>query len=141
MLVTPNIGLPTLLSRMLRADVIGFSDFVLMLWANDIEPDQSTVFSLLTPATFNGYNPIVMDRTLWTVPTIVDDQATTTWGTVPFEWTCSGAPQTVYGYAAFDPSSFALLIVERFDEPRDVDVGLVLGVLPRFQLGTFVPCL
>lgn len=139
-LVLPNQGLPSLLTWTLKIAISGVPDLVFTLFVNDLEPDQDTVFDDLERASFGGFQEQVLTRSGWTTPVIADDYAVSTWGTVPTEWTVTSNPQTVYGWAAYDPDTERLLIVERFDVERSPGVGDTLGVLPQFKFGTWVPC-
>lgn len=140
MLVLPNEGLPILMGRIWQVAESGYQHPVMILWVNDIEPDGATVYADLELASFTGYNPIVVTPADWTAPAVVGDVGRMTWGATPFEYTCTGGGQTVRGYAIFDPYTFKLLLVERFEESRDLVPGSVLGLLPQFTLGTYVPC-
>jgi hypothetical protein len=139
-LILPNIGLAQLLDNMIRATISGVPDLVLTLWVNDYTPEQDSVLADLTRATFGGFQEQVLTRGEWTAPAIIADIAVSTWGVTPFLWTVSSNPQTVYGWAAYDPNTLALRIVERFDVPRTPALFGKIGVLPRFTLTTFVPC-
>lgn len=134
-IVAPNQGLPDLLAWLLVSTSTP-PDLVLTLWVNDLTPDQETVFVDLDRATFGGFTERLMNRSAWTAPAVAADHAVSTWGTVPFEWTVAADPQTVYGWAAYEPFSEHLIFVERFDTPRALAVGGVFGVLPRVTLTT-----
>jgi len=138
--VIPNEGLPYLLDWMLRHTGSDPPNLVFTLWTNDIVPEQDTVFADLDRATFVGFTERVMLRSGWTDPVMVGDNAVSTWGVAPFEWVVAANPEVIYGWAAYHPGSLKLVIVERFDVAREPGVGDTIGVLPRFALGTYVPC-
>lgn len=134
-LVMPNEGLCDLLDYMLRRAISGVLDLQLVLWLNDIEPDQLTVLGdLLTPVALPGYSPVTLTRSAWTPAAIIDDRAVSTWGTTPILWTIGAYPQTVYGYAIVDVVLGVIRFVQRFDVPVDLSLGIILGVLPRVTL-------
>lgn len=139
-LVLPNDGLPSLLQWMLREAIAGVPDLVFTLWVNDLEPDQDTVLADLTIASFGGFQEQTLTRAGWTSPVIDAGQAVSTWGTVPTEWTVTQGPEEIFGWAAYNPDTLQLVIVERFDVSRTPGVGEKIAVLPRVTLGTFVPC-
>lgn len=139
-LVLPNEGLPYLLDWMLRHTGGDPPDLVFTLWTNNYVPDQSTILANLTRATFAGFFEVVMLRSGWTAPVVVADVARSTWGTVPTEWTLATGTVTIYGWAAYNPGPLKAVIVERLDTPRVLNVGDKIGVLPFFDLTTYVPC-
>ena len=135
-LVLPNQGLPDLLTWLLKSTSPAPPDLVFTLFFNDLTPTQATVLADLDRVGFGGFQEQVLNRSGWTVPVIVSDQAVSTWGVAPTEWTVASDPLTVYGWAAYIASSLRLVIVERFDVPRPLAVGDILGLLPRFTLTT-----
>ena len=135
-LVLPNEGLPTLLDQMIRDLASGFVDWEMMLFVNNITPDQDTVYADLTEATFGNYSRITIDHTLWEAPTVVADHAVSTYTTTPQIWTVTSGSETVYGYALVTVSSPIIIVVERFASPVAVSAGGVLAVLPRITLTT-----
>lgn len=135
-LVLPNEGLTDWLTWLIKDTAGSLPDLVFTLWVNDIEPDQDTTFADLDRASFTGFMEIIMARSDWTSPAIVDDAAASQWGTLPTAWTVAADPETVYGWAAYNPGPLRLMIVERFDVPRELEVGQTIKVLPRFTLTT-----
>jgi len=121
-------------------------DLTLMLFENDLVPDDVTVFADLTPATFDGYAAIVLNDTgdcsgfvqgpaigsdlEWRI--FIDQQ----------QFTMSGVttPGSVYGAALVDATAETILGIVRFpdaplvmDETGDViKVSGPLIVLPFF---------
>lgn len=139
-LVLPTQGLPDMLAWMLRTTTPVAPDLVMTLWTNDITPDPATVFADLVRASFTGFFEVTMTRGVWTAPVAGTDYAVSSWGTVPTEWTAGVAVPAIYGWAAYNPGPLRLCIVERFDTPRALNAGDKIGVLPFFNLGTYVPC-
>ena len=135
-IVLPNEGLPSLLAWMLRDDTSALPSNTLVLFANDLTPDQDTVYADLTLATFTGYSPVTIDRASWTSPVIDADHAVSTWNTTPIVWLVSGGSETIYGYAVVTPTSPIILWCERFATPIPVTAGGALALLPRFTLTT-----
>jgi len=136
--VLPNEGLPALLDYMIRATISGVVDWELMLWTNDITPDQGTVYADLTEATFTGYSRPTITRGTWTAPAVSADHAVSTYDSVPISWSCSAGSETVYGYALVTVTSPVIRFVERFAVPAVMSPGAVLAVLPRLTLTTEV---
>ena len=139
MIVLPNEGLADQLAYIIKSTISGVADWELMLWINDIEPDQDTVYADLTEATFDGYGRVTLVRSDWTSPTIIADQAVSTYTTTPQVWIVGSGPQTVYGYAVVTPSSPVIRIIERFEPPPTVDVGGIVAVLPKYRFTTMPP--
>jgi hypothetical protein len=139
-LVLPKEGLPDQLGYIVSAPIVGLLNWNLILWSNDIVPDDDTVYADLVVATFTGFSPVEVTRAGWTTPVIDGSSAVSTWGTTPTTWTCTGGAQTVYGYALVTMISPVIRVIQRFPSPVAVAIGGRIGVLPRYRLQTFVPC-
>lgn len=139
-LVLPNQGLPSLLRWMLKSAIVGVPDLVFTLWTNDITPDQETVYDDLVIATFGGFQEGNLTRAGWSNPVVVDGEAVSVWGVDPISYTVTQGPQTVYGWAGYNPDTLDLVLIERFDVERTPGVGQTLQIVPQFKLGTWVPC-
>lgn len=135
-IVAPNEGLPALLDYILRDDVDGVADWELILFVNDITPDQDTEYADLTEATFTGYSSVTVTRGDWTAAVIDSDVAVSTWGAAATTWTNTGSEQTVYGYAMVTATSPVIRLIERFASPVVLATNGILGLLPRVTLGT-----
>lgn len=135
-IVAPNEGLPALLDYILKDNVDGVADWELILFVNDITPDQDTEYADLTEATFTGYSSVTVTRGDWTAAEIADDVAVSTWGTSATTWTNTGSEQTVYGYAMVTATSPVIRLIERFASPVVLATNGILGLLPRVTLGT-----
>ena len=136
--VLPNEGLPDLLDYMIRATISGVLDWELMLFVNDIVPDQDTVYADLVEASLTGYSRVTLSRGTWTSPVIVSNRAVSTYGTTPISWSITGGSETVYGHALVTPSSPVIRFVERWTTPVAVSPPGVLAVLPRITQTTEV---
>lgn len=134
--VLPNEGLPTLLSYWIRRMSNAASNWKLILFKNNLTPDQDTVYADIVLADFVGYSPVDMDPTLWTSPVIDMDAAVSTWGTTPTLWTDTSGSQTIYGYALVTPSSPVIMVIEAFGTPIPIAPSGIIGVLPRLTFTT-----
>jgi len=134
--VYPNEGLPTLLSLLLKDVAFPVLDWQMFLFTNNEVPDQDSVLADFDIATFTGYGDVSIDRPTWTAPAIVANKAVSTWGTSPTLWTCTAAPEEIFGYGIFDPDTDFLLLVELFAVSVDLAVTPIIGVLPRITLTT-----
>lgn len=135
-LVLPNQGLPYLLSWMLRIPGGDELPWRLHLFTDDVEPVPESVFGDFTKAIFGGYSPAELARENWEAPALVDDAAVSTYTDTPITWTCLTGPETVYGYLVTDIFDAVLLIAEKLAAPVELEVGGVIGVLPRFEFRT-----
>lgn len=140
-LVAPNEGLPDQLAYIVKAPISGVLPWVLLLWLNaDLYPTDDTVYADLTEASFTGYSRVTVDRSLWTDPVLQADAAVTTWGTSPTQWTATGTPQTLYGWAMVTQISPVIRYIQRFPIPIIAADGVPVGVLPRVTLSTVGSC-
>jgi len=135
-IVLPNEGLPTLLEFWTGKTVNTFSNWNLVLFKNNYTPIQTTVYADLILATFGGYSPVVVDKSMWTTPTMVGNKATTTYTLNPTLWTVTSGSETIYGAALVTPSSPRIMCVERWVTPVPVAIGGLLGYLPRLTFTT-----
>lgn len=134
--VFPNEGLTDLLSYWIGKQSNAFASWQLMLWKNDITPDQDTVYADLTEAAFVGYSRVTINPATWVSPIIDDDKAVTTYGTDPVTWNVTSGTETIYGYALITPTSPVIRSIERFADPVLVGAGGIIGVLPRITFTT-----
>lgn len=129
--VYPKEGLPILVAQLWKASGAPVTPWEFFLYANDLTPDEDTVAADVTPATFTGYGTVQVDRSLWTTPTVVGSKGVTQYGAAPIVWTCTGSPETIYGYGILEPDANKLLLIERFAAPIDLSVIPMIGVLPK----------
>lgn len=136
-LVAPNEGLADQLDYLLRAPISGVPPWYLILWTNDdLVPEQATVFADLDEADFSGYSRITLSRSTWTASVIEDNAAVSTYGTDPQQWTSSGQPQELYGWAIITPVGSVIRYIETFPSPVTAAPGKPVAVLPRVTLTT-----
>ncbi len=140
-LVAPNEGLDDQLDYILKADIPGVLPWTLMLWLNaTLFPTQTTVYADLNEASFMGYSRVTVDRGTWTDAVIEYTQAVSTYGTSPTQWTASGSPQTIYGWAMVTQLTPVIRYIQRFPAPLVAADGVPVGVLPRVTLSTAGGC-
>lgn len=133
----PNEGIGAALQELLGATVPSILPWQMMFWKNNIVPDADTVLADLVESDWGGYVRLTLSRAGWTVPTVVNGCAHSTWGVDPVEWSVTGGPeQAVFGCAYVDLGAGVLRYVQRFDDEDIVSViipGLV-KCLPEFTL-------
>lgn len=137
-LVMPNEGLPGILANYIKDVPSGWVDWTMILFVNDIVPDQDTVYADLTQPGYGWYSGITIDHTLWTDPIIEDNRAVSTYTTTPQTYTMDAGSGYVYGYALVTSSSPVIKWVERFATPEPISAGRILNVLPRVTQTTEV---
>lgn len=136
-IVLPNQGLPALLGFMLKVNVTGEANWILILFKSNTTPDQDTEAADLTECDFGGYSAETLTRSTWTTATVIADHAVSTYDTTPIIWTCSSGTNNVYGYAILNSTGTVLYFIERFaSAPIVVTTGGVLVLLPRLTLTT-----
>lgn len=130
-LVVTDIGAVELLARALRGEAGDFHPWSLALFANDYTPHKASVWTDFIQPTWAGYFRQDIDPAAWTDPVTVSGRASSTNGTVPFEWTNGGPQTTVYGYWILNLDTFSVVWAERANTPRVIDSGGKLRVLLR----------
>ena len=136
-LILPDEGIADQLTYILSVYIPGVLPWQLRLFVNDLVPDANTVTESMVEATFSGYSRYDLERAQWTVPTVADGCASSTWGTEPITWYVTGpTSETVYGYGLVDSTSGVLRAIQRFE---DADIApLVVGgrflLLPEYTL-------
>lgn len=135
--VLPDEGIGDQLEYILKRTISGVLPWQLILFKNDVTPDAATVLADLEEATFTGYGRVDLIRDTWTVPTVDDGCAVSTWGDYPVEWWVTGGlPETLYGYAMIDSTLEVIRFVQRFDEEDIVplEIGSRVLLLPTYTL-------
>lgn len=135
--ILPDEGIAAQMQYILSADIVGVLPWELMIWTNDYEPDNSTTLADLVEASWYGYSRASLDRSLWTVPTVLDGCARSTWGTDPLVWTVgSSTPVVNHGVAYVDRMAGVLRWVQRFDDAdlRPTELGMQVKILPVYTL-------
>lgn len=106
----------------------------LLLWVNDITPNELTTLAHLEEPTWGGYSRVTLDPATWTAPFLEAHEARSDYGTDPVEFPNVGGPtETPRGFAIFDPGNGVLVYAERFDagDIAPVPMGGSKFVLPR----------
>jgi hypothetical protein len=131
MIVIPDEGKIELLGKTLRAALAVDESYSLRLFRNDITPAAGSTLASFTEASFLGYFRYDLTRAGWTVPAIVDGRAVTEWTAAEVKWTAADGPQTLYGYYVIAPATAKVAWAERFTDPRVMEVGSTLQIIPR----------
>jgi hypothetical protein len=127
-----NEGLARGLKWLLSNPDTALVPWELLLFVNDLEPDEGTVLANLTEPTWGAYARVTIDPAEWTAPFLMDNEVTSDWGTEPVEFFNVGGPtETPFGFAFFDPGNGALVYAERFD---DGDITAVADGESKFIL-------
>lgn len=137
-LIIPNEGKPDLLAYQLRASISGINAWSFRLFKNDIVLTESVVLADLEQADFFGYSRVILTRSDWSVPTIVDNRAVSTWGSSPLRFEGPTSPQVIYGCYFTDDDLNLIRGAYRFEEPFTVDNEHPLLIVPRFTYATEV---
>ena len=133
----PDEGLAAWLKRVVDPAGASPASWRLILWVNDLDPDNATVLASLTQASFGGYNFLTLMPGAWTAPAVVSGCATTTYTTDAYTWYVTNAMgQTVYGWALTDPGAGELRFIQRFDDAdiAPLETGGRLLLLPTLTM-------
>jgi len=133
----PNEGLGVTLQELLGAVAPSVLPWELLFWVNNIVPDADTVLADLTEATWSGYMRLTLSRDLWTVPTVADGCAHSTFTEDATVWYVTGGPtETNYGYAYVDTGAGVIRFIQRFDDAdlEPVVIGGRVTLLPEYTL-------
>lgn len=77
-----------------------------------------------TEATFTGYAPITRAvGTMGAAALVGDDAVVALDGGTPFQWDCTGAPDTIYGWALVNPSNGFVYACEKYSAFQILSVG------------------
>jgi hypothetical protein len=135
-LVVPNVGEIELLNKMLKAALTVNEDYTMKLYKNNATPDQNSVATDFTEATFTGYAAKTLLRSNWVSSTTVSNKAQSQYPQQ--SWTCGATGDTIYGYYMVGATSTILLWAERFTNPRVLTNGDILNITPVFTLNSEV---
>lgn len=133
----PDEGIGGQLQYILSSSISGVLPWQLRLFVNDIVPDNTTKLADLVEATWLGYNRASLDRSKWTLPSVADGCARSTWGTDPIEWTCHSTDHpTNYGVAYVDFTTGVIRWIQRFDDAdlRPLEPNQRFQLLPVYTL-------
>jgi hypothetical protein len=137
--ILPDEGIGALASYILAAPIMGVLPWDFILWVNDYVPGPDTVLDDLQEASWSGYAPRQLDRSMWSVPEVEAGCATSRWGTEPQVYNPVGeTEESNYGCAYVDRSNGVLRFVQRFDDADifPVPVDGEYTVWPTFTLTT-----
>lgn len=133
--LVPDEGLARGLEWTLNNGDTQLDAWQLMLFVNDLTPDEDTVLADLVEPSWPGYARYAMVPASWSAPVIAGHVAESVWGQDPVTFTnATGATETVYGCGYFDPLFSVLRFVQRFDvgDIRPIAAGESVQVIPRF---------
>lgn len=136
-MVCPNEGKLRFLAWCFGIGGAAPGDVVVELYKNNYTPVDASTAADFTPATFGGSGPITITPADWGAAAIAANVAQTDADTPP-QWTCtSGGPETVYGWFMIDDASGDVLLAQRFDDPRVMELGAIEILAPfRVKLKT-----
>ena len=135
-MVCPDAGKTLFLAILFGIGSRNAGNCTLHAYANDYTPDDDSITSSFTEASFGGYSSISITPSNWGSPLIVSHVAESDW-TGPPTWSCtSGSPQDIYGWYLTDDLTGTTMLAQRFDAPRNMIPGWSESIDPfRFQLG------
>lgn len=133
-IVLPSVGLPFLITWMLKSTISGVLDMEVMLFSNALDPECDVTLGDLDECTFDGYARVTLNRGNWQTPTVADCCGQTLYGTDPISWTNLGAPEQVAGYGFVYPSGSVLIAVQALSAPFILPTFGVLPFRPQFTL-------
>jgi hypothetical protein len=123
-----NAGERRLLTRMLGAG--SNPDLRLRLFVNNLTITSSVVASDFTAPAFSGYAAKTLASADWSTPVTTDNKGDVEH--VEKEWTYTGATEeTCYGYFIDDPTDDTVILVHKFDTPRQIVGDGAIAVTPR----------
>jgi len=133
--IVPNQGLTRALYRILVNEDTLMTPWQMLLFVNDVTPDEDTVLADLVEPGWLGYSRRTLLAGGWTTPVVAGVYAKSTYGVDPIVFTNTTLPAvTNYGWAIYDPLLSELRLVQRFDpgDIREITVGGAVKVLPGF---------
>lgn len=131
----PDEGLARGLSWTLDNADTQLSAWELLLFVNDFTPDEGVTLADLVEPSWPEYARAALVPAQWSAPVVADHVAESVWGSAPVEFTNgTGATETVYGCAYYDPLLNVLRYAQRFDDGdiRPIAAGDGVSVIPRF---------
>lgn len=131
MIVIPDEGAMELLGKTLRSALAVDESYSLRLYRNDYTPAAGSTLASFTEASFLGYFRWDLTRAGWIVPVMEAGRSVTVWTAAEVKWTAADGPQTIYGYYVVAPATAKVAWAERFTDPRVMNAGSVLSILPR----------
>lgn len=138
LLVIPDVGKTYWSTLVYDTPSEPLRDFQVLLWVNDIHPDDSTVLGDLQEATWLGYLRFALPRSTFGAAAIIDHVANSTAVPAPTFSNNSLDSQPVYGWALVAMDSGALLFVQRFNPSVSLAANTALSLDPfTLKLGTY----
>ena len=123
-----NAGERRLLTRMLGAG--SNPDLRLRLFVNNVTVTSALVEADFTEPAFSGYAGKSLDGADWSEPVTTSGKGDIEH--VEKEWTYTGATEeTCYGYFIDDPTDDTVVLVHKFDTPRQIVGDGSIAVTPR----------
>ena len=135
--VIPSVYLSDALVALLGVADVTAPPWELLLWTADIEPDAATVLADLGEVSWGGYSRRTVQRTDWAAPVVDGACAASTPANAPFGFPFgSGDPETVRGWALWEPVSSRLVLIVRLPEADELTVGpgQTYNLTPSFTL-------
>jgi len=130
----PNEGKPILLNAMLNAGLAARTNVILRLGRTSVTISDATVLADFTEANFTGYTAVSLSPSNWQTATVTSNQANSTYGTVPVEWTCGATGNTIYNAYVEDPDSGKCLWAQALSSARVLTNGDKIQVTEIFGL-------
>jgi hypothetical protein len=118
MIVVPDAGSLKLLAATLGSSETVDVTFVLKLFSNNFTPNNTTLTSDFTEASFTGYAPVLFARSDWQRPALVSGKAGMLLFTAPSKFNNTGPSATVYGWYVVGLTTGVTLFCERFATPE-----------------------
>jgi len=128
-LIVPDVGEVIIADSMLAG--IGIAGWYVLLFENNITPDQDTVFGDFVEATYIGYAAQPQN---FGAAAIVAHKGTIV-GTAPLSFvvTTTGSPDTIYGYLVADANTGEVVYAERFASPQVMEnAGDTINITLKF---------
>lgn len=137
MIVVVKTARVQLLDKLFKSGVLVTDDYTLKLFKNDAVPDIDFGAGDLTECAFTGYaahNFTVNDNG---GAALNGTQARLLLTGASRTWTCTAAPETVYGWYVIDGAG-NLQFAERYANPHVLAIGSVHTLFPYLSLGKLI---
>lgn len=122
-MITTHNGRMRVAKMMNGTFAAGGESFRVILFSNEVGINLDAVLADFTESAFTGYAPV---ETYWgaaTGPTLVGDDAVIRVTGSPLHWDCSGAPETIHGWAIVGEPSDEVYFYEEYVVPHVLEVG------------------
>jgi len=135
MIVASRAGRAFLAKALKGENPGGSGGFAVHLFVNDITPVPATPLVSFTEASFGSYALVGRTYGTTTGPTLDGDDQQVRMGGDFFEFNCTSAPETVYGWYLTDDASGEWLLADKYDTPHVLEVGAVHRVFIDPKVG------